>query len=99
MKYWAKNQVICTLDIKNPDLVIEDKSLKHVTPVLRDSMAKHVNTLLKLGVIRPSKSRHRTTAIIVNSGTSVDPKTGKEIRGKERMVFNYKRLNDNTHKD
>ncbi|KAK7261696.1 hypothetical protein RIF29_28013 [Crotalaria pallida] len=24
---------------------------------------------------------------------------GKEVRGKSRMVYNYKRLNDNTHKD
>lgn len=29
----------------------------------------------------------------------IDQKTGKEIKGKERMVFNYTRLNDNTHKD
>ncbi|GJS25647.1 hypothetical protein Tco_0454279 [Tanacetum coccineum] len=38
-------------------------------------------------------------AMIVNSGTTVDPVTGREVKGKERMVFNYKSLNDNTYKD
>ncbi|QED42803.1 ORF3 [Dioscorea badnavirus A] len=99
MKHWSKNKVTCTLDIINPDLAIQDKPLKHVTPQMQESFKKHVQALLKLGVIRPSQSRHRTTAIIVYSGTTVDPKTGQEIKGKERMVFNYKRLNDNTNKD
>ncbi|GKF33852.1 hypothetical protein Tco_0107052 [Tanacetum coccineum] len=38
-------------------------------------------------------------AMIVNSGTTIDPVTGREVKGKERMVFNYKSLNDNTYKD
>nr|GFB35602.1 TPA: orf y [Tanacetum cinerariifolium] len=33
------------------------------------------------------------------NGTTIDPVTGKEVKGKERMVFNYKSLNDNTYKD
>ena len=37
--------------------------------------------------------------MFVNSGTIVDPVTGKETRGKERLVFNYVSLNDNTYKD
>ncbi|GKD72021.1 retrotransposon protein, putative, ty3-gypsy subclass [Tanacetum coccineum] len=37
--------------------------------------------------------------MIVNSGTTIDPATGREIKGKERMAFNYKSLNDNTYKD
>nr|GFC39022.1 TPA: orf y [Tanacetum cinerariifolium] len=76
-----------------------DRPLKHVTPAMEDSFKKHVESLLKIGAIRPSKSRHRTTVMIVNSGTTIDPITGKEVKGKERMVFNYKSLNDNTYKD
>ncbi|KAL9270925.1 Polyprotein P3-like protein [Drosera capensis] len=38
-------------------------------------------------------------AIMINSGTSIDPIIKKEVRGKERMVFNYKSVNDNTYKD
>ncbi|GKD25158.1 retrotransposon protein, putative, ty3-gypsy subclass [Tanacetum coccineum] len=66
---------------------------------MEDSFRKHVDSLLKIGAIRPSKSRHRTMAMIVNSGTTIDPATGREVKGKERMVFNYKSLNDNTYKD
>ncbi|AAO21220.1 putative polyprotein [Badnavirus maculakalanchoes] len=99
LKHWRQNKVTCKLEIKNPDLIIEDKPLKHVTPKMKEVMARHVTALLQSKVIRPSTSKHRTTAIIVESGTEVDPITGKEKRGKERLVFNYKRLNDNTEKD
>nr|WEX32083.1 polyprotein [Dioscorea bacilliform SN virus] len=99
LKFWSKNQVVCELNIINPDLTIQDKPLKHVTPAMEETFRKHIDALLKLKVIRESKSRHRTTAFIVYSGTTVDPVTGKESKGKERMVFNYKRLNDNTEKD
>ncbi|KAJ3691568.1 hypothetical protein LUZ61_020732 [Rhynchospora tenuis] len=99
LQHWSKNLVTCKLDIINPDVTIQDKQLKHVTLAMKEQFDKHVQALLKIGVIRPSKSRHRTTAMMVNSGTSIDPKTGAEIKGKERMVFNYRTLNDNTHKD
>nr|GEZ59979.1 RNA-directed DNA polymerase [Tanacetum cinerariifolium] len=75
------------------------RPLKHVTPAMEDSFKKHVDSFLKIGAIRPSKCRHRTMAMIVNSGTTIDLVMGKEVKGKERMVFNYKSLNDNTYKD
>nr|GEU59616.1 TPA: orf y [Tanacetum cinerariifolium] len=99
LKHWKKNGELCKLDIINPDITIEDRPLKHVTPAMEDSFKRHVDSLLKIGAIRPSKSQHRTMAMIVNSGTTIDPVTGKEVKGKERMVFNYKSLNDNTYKD
>nr|UMM45054.1 ORFIII polyprotein [Banana streak MY virus] len=99
LKHWQKNMVKCKLELKNPDITIQDKPLKHVTAKMRETMRAHIDKLLQLKVIRPSSSRHRTTAMIVESGTEVDPKTGQEKRGKERLVFNFKRLNDNTEKD
>ncbi|GJU25503.1 Orf y [Tanacetum coccineum] len=99
LKHWKKNGELCKLDIINPDITIEDQPLKHVTLVMKDSFRKHVDSLLKIGAIRPNKSRHRTMAMIVNSGITIDPVTGREVKGKERMVFNYKSLNDNTYKD
>ncbi|GJU65970.1 putative reverse transcriptase domain-containing protein, partial [Tanacetum coccineum] len=99
LKHWKKNGELCKLDIINPDITIEDRPLKHVTPAMEELFRKHVDSLLKIGAIRPSKSRHRTMAMIVNSGTAIDPVTGREVKGKERMVFNYKSLNDNTYKD
>nr|GEY53694.1 putative polyprotein [Tanacetum cinerariifolium] len=67
------------------DRLKHQRPLKHVTPAMEDSFKKHVDSLLKIGAIRPSKSRHRTMAMIVNSGTTIDPVTGKEVKGKERM--------------
>ncbi|CAM0147943.1 unnamed protein product [Urochloa decumbens] len=99
LKHWQNNQIKCHIRIKNPELTIQDKPQKFVTPQMKEEMQKHVNELLKRKVIRPSTSRHRTNAFIVNSGTTVDPKTGKEVKRKPRLVFNYKRLNDNTEKD
>nr|GEX50301.1 TPA: orf y [Tanacetum cinerariifolium] len=99
LKHWKKNGELCKLDIINPDITIEDRSLKHVIPSMEDSFKKHVDNLLKIGAIRPSKSQHRTMAMIVNSGTTIVPVTGKEVKGKQRIVFNYKSLNDNTYKD
>nr|GEZ72792.1 TPA: orf y [Tanacetum cinerariifolium] len=75
LKHWKKNGELCKLDIINPDITIEDRPLKHVTPAMEDSFKKHVDR------------------------TTIDPVTGKEVKGKKRMVFNYKSLNDNTYKD
>ncbi|QHG11155.1 polyprotein [Pitaya badnavirus 1] len=99
LQHWQRNGIKCRLEIINPDITIQDKPLKHVTPLMKDQFKRHTEELLKLKVIRPSTSRHRTMAIMVNSGTTVDPATGEEKKGKERMVFNYKTLNDNTFKD
>ncbi|GKE77282.1 Orf y [Tanacetum coccineum] len=85
-----KNEELCQLDIINPDITIEDKPLKDITPAMKDSFKRHIDSLLELEVIRPTRSRHRTLAMMVNSGTSIDPATGKEVKGKERMVGNSK---------
>ncbi|GJW50691.1 Orf y, partial [Tanacetum coccineum] len=35
LKHWKKNGELCKLDIINPDITIEDRPLKHVTPANR----------------------------------------------------------------
>ncbi|ABS76283.1 polyprotein [Bougainvillea chlorotic vein banding virus] len=99
LQLWERNQVKCKLEVINPDITISDKPLKHVSIGLKQQFQNQLDPLLKMGLIRPSTSRHRTMAMIINSGTTVDPVTGEEKRGKERMVFNYKTLNDNTYRD
>nr|AFO11489.1 polyprotein [Sugarcane bacilliform virus] len=99
LAHWNKNQIKCKIELRNPDLIIKDKPQALLNIQKKEAMRKHIDALLERKVIRPSKSPHRTNAFIVESGTSIDPKTGKEIRGKPRLVFNYKRLNDNTWPD
>jgi len=96
IKHWEKNNILCKLDIINPDLTIQDKPIIP-SPQQKDWFEEQIQKLVKIGVIRKSNSRHRSAAFIVQSGTEI--KEGKEVRGKMRMVYNYKRLNDNTHKD
>ncbi|KAI9095065.1 hypothetical protein K1719_026529 [Acacia pycnantha] len=81
---WEKNRITCKLEIINPDLTIQDKP---IIPSLAEQQAyqKHIDSLLQIGVIRPSQSRHRTMAFIVYSGTTVNP-NGSTVRGKSRNL-------------
>ncbi|GJU28359.1 Orf y [Tanacetum coccineum] len=36
LKHWKKNGELCKLDIINPDITVEDRPLKHVTPAMED---------------------------------------------------------------
>ncbi|GJW44467.1 Orf y [Tanacetum coccineum] len=40
LKHWKKNSERCKLDIINPDITIEDRPLKHVTPSMEASFRK-----------------------------------------------------------
>lgn len=42
LRHWGKNQVLCQLDIKNSDFIVEDRPLKHLTPQARESFSKHI---------------------------------------------------------
>ncbi|KAB5524881.1 hypothetical protein DKX38_022630 [Salix brachista] len=99
MAHWSKNRVICKLEIIDPGRTIQCNPIKHVTPAMQDKFKAHIKALLDMKVIRPSTSRHRTNAFIVQSGTFVDPVTGKETKGKECMVYDYRILNENMDKD
>lgn len=52
----------------------------------------HIKDLLDLKVIRRSDAPHRSPAFIVRKHSEI-------VRGKSRMVINYRRLNDNTEED
>ncbi|GJW02340.1 hypothetical protein Tco_1561196 [Tanacetum coccineum] len=94
LKHWKKNGELCKLDIMNPDITIEDQPLKHVTPAMEDTFRKYVDSLLKIGVIHPSKSRHRTMAMIANLGKTIDLLTGREVKGKKVLVFHQVALDE-----
>lgn len=52
----------------------------------------HINDLTKNRSYKKSISPHRSVAFIVNKHSEI-------IRGKPRMVINYKKLNDNIKDD
>jgi len=90
-KYWEKDPVICKLNIINPDLIIKTKDIPY-SNFEQEECKNHIKALLQLKAIEPSTSPHRSPAFIVN-------KHSEQKRGKTRMVYNYKRLNDNIQLD
>ena len=88
LKYWENDKVECILKIKNPDYKMKTAKIA-TTEKDGEDYKTHINDLLKLGVIRRSDSSHRSAAVLVN-------KHSEQKRGKNKMVINYKRLNDNT---
>ena len=91
MKHWDKNSIVCKINIINPDYIIKSGPIE-ATPKDIEEFKMHIEELLKLKAIRESRSPHRSAAFIVRNHA-------EEVRGKSRMVINYKRLNDNTVDD
>ena len=90
-KHWKKNKILCKLELKDPEFRIQNKKIESTNENLKE-FELHINELLRLGVIQKSTSRHRSPAFIVN-------KHSEQVRGKSRMVIDYRRLNDNTVDD
>ena len=61
-------------------------------PYEQTKLELHIKELKQFGIIKNTQSPHMTIAFIVNKHSEI-------IRGKNRMVFNYKRLNDNTEEN
>ena len=91
MKHWDKNSIVCKINIINPDYIIKSGPIE-ATPKDIEEFKMHIEELLKLKAIRESRSPHRSAAFIVRNHA-------EEVRGKSRMVINFKRLNDNTIDD
>ena len=91
VKLWERNKVYCKLEILNPDLEIKSKKIE-CDNVDRKEFEMHISELLKLGVIRRSSSPHRSPAFIVRKHSEI-------VRGKSRMVIDYRKLNENTMTD
>lgn len=94
-KHWEKNEITCKIDI----ISITRKPLAQITPMMEAQFKEHIQALLHIRVIRKSSSQHGTKAIMVNTGTTVDPKMDRESKGKPRIAFDYRMLNENTCKD
>jgi hypothetical protein len=88
MKYWDRNYITCKLNIINLDYIIKTSHIK-CTPKDIEDFKMHIEELLKLKATRESQSPHRSVTFIVKNHSEI-------VRGKSRMIINYKRLNDNT---
>ena len=91
LKHWKNNRIVCKLDIINPEYIIKTTSIEATNQDVEDFKVQ-IKELLDLGVIRRSTSKHRSAAFMVRNHSEI-------VRGKARMVINYKRLNDNTRTD
>ena len=91
LAYWDANEIMCKLDIINSEYTIKTAPIEANNEDTKEFDIQ-IKELLQLEVIRRSTSRHRSAAFMVISHS-------EQIRGKARMVINYKRLNDNTRTD
>lgn len=87
LKHWKNNKIVCKLDIINPEYIIKAAAIEATNQDLED-FSTQIKELLELGVIKRSTSKHRSAAFMVRNHNKI-------VRGKARMVINYKRLNDN----
>lgn len=85
------NPTICSMVIKDQNYQLKGKNIPMNLEKTKDS-AEHVNDLLKNEIIRVSNSKHSSAAFIVNKRSEV-------VRGKSRMVIDYRRLNANCEAD
>jgi ribonuclease HI len=87
----SKVKHTCKFKIKNPDITIRTTNIEY-SPLDKEEFKKQIPEMLEQGLIRKSESPHRSSAFIVKNHSEIK-------RGKARIVYNYKRLNDNTEDD
>ena len=87
----SKVQYVAKIKIKNPDITIRTANIEY-SPADVTEFKIQIQEMLKQNLIRKSESPHRSAAFIVRNHAEVS-------RGKPRIVYNYKRLNDNTEDD
>jgi hypothetical protein len=64
MKHWDKNDIVCRINIINPNYIIKTSPIE-ATPKDIEEFKIHIEELLKLRAIRESQSPHRSAAFIV----------------------------------
>ncbi|XP_057950952.1 uncharacterized protein LOC131145783 [Malania oleifera] len=77
--------------LKNPDTVIRSKGISYRNEMIKE-FEKQIPELLNLGLIRHSTSEHRSAAFMVTNHA-------EQVRGKSRMVIDYRDLNRETRDD
>ena len=70
MKYQDKNNIVCKINIINPDYIIKTSPIE-ATPKDIEEFKMYIQELLKLGAIRESRSPHRSALFIVRNHAEI----------------------------
>ena len=89
--HWDRDKTECKLVILNPNLKISTAKIEASNDDIKE-FEMHIGDLNKLKIIRRSESPHRSATFIVKKHSEI-------VRGKSRMIINYKILNDNTKEE
>ena len=92
LKFWKKDPVVCELQLHDLSAICRKESNPHYNEEVKKEFLKEIGDLEKRGLIRPSISPHRAPAFFVKNHA-------EEVRGKARMVIDYRDLNDKTIQD
>ena len=87
-KFWTKNQIYAKLEMKDPEKIIRVKPMRYNEPD-QEEFKIQLKELIDAKLIQNSQSPHSSPAFMVRNHA-------EQVRGKARMVINYKKLNDNT---
>ena len=86
--FWERYKVIAHLDIANKECKIRTCDPKYSSEDTKEFKIQ-ISELLEQKSIRNSNSPYRSASFMVRN-------RAEQVRGKARLVINYKRLNDNT---
>ena len=91
IKFWERNKISAHLNIANKEYKIRTSEPKYSIEDTKEFKIQ-INKLLSQKLISNSNSPHRLATFMVRN-------RAEQLRGKARLVINYKNLNDNTIDD
>ncbi|KAL6189333.1 hypothetical protein ACLB2K_040722 [Fragaria x ananassa] len=90
--YWEKDPIYCQLRMHDANAICHVKAIPHYRKEDRKEMENQIQELLEKKLIRPSNSPHHAPAFLVRNHA-------EQLRGKARMVIDYRDVNKKTVKD
>ncbi|KAL6138156.1 hypothetical protein ACLB2K_063442 [Fragaria x ananassa] len=90
--YWEKDPIYCQLRMHDANAICHVKAIPHYREEDRKEMENQIQELLEKKLIRPSNSPHHAPAFLVRNHA-------EQLRGKARMVIDYRDVNKKTVKD
>ena len=73
MKHLERNKIVCKLEVKDPNFIIQNKKIEFTNENIKD-YEMHISELLRLRVIQKSISRHKSLTFIINKHSELGEK-------------------------